>query len=218
MKNKIPPFFAGILSAVLFFTLCVGALAASGNLDIGNAKIALSGNTVIDAGENIVAENGLNVPAVVAYTDESGGVTNYLSIRMLAQLFGTGIEWNDDTQTVELAQKILYTDLKMDLTKFSSTGLTLRLENSSDRVYYYGAPYSLQYWQDGKWLDYPTADGNPLIFNMIAYELKLGETQQLSVDWQNAYGELPEGEYRILKNLSESDGDNNWTLACTFML
>ncbi|MGE4353583.1 MAG: immunoglobulin-like domain-containing protein [Oscillospiraceae bacterium] len=218
MKKHILSFFAGVIGTVLTLTLCVTALATNGSLDIGSAGIVFGGSPVVVSGESITAENGAEVPAVVTYTDEKGGMTNYLPIRKTAELFGTDIAWDSENQEIQLDRKILYTDLNMTITKFSNTGLTLHIENSSQQAYSYGEVYALQQKTDGRWEDYPTLDGNSLIFIMIAYSLLPGENCDWSVDWQSAYGELPSGEYRILKNLTGEDEENNWTLACNFTI
>lgn len=39
-------------------------------------------------------------------------------------------------------------------------------------------------------------------FVMIAYLLKADATVEVEIDWKKFYGTLPEGKYRIVKNVS----------------
>ncbi|MCC8155772.1 MAG: hypothetical protein LIO54_00550 [Oscillospiraceae bacterium] len=102
-SKKLAPFFAGVCSTALVCSLVTTALAAGGQVSFGLAGISLFGSDVVAAGETVTAQNGAEVPAVVTYTDEAGGTTNYLSIRQVSELFDAAIEWDSATNTVNIA-------------------------------------------------------------------------------------------------------------------
>lgn len=106
MKNKLkklPPFLSGMLTMALLFTMVGSALAVSGTISYNQAGISLFGEVKVQAGESFTAPNGQQVPSVITYTDESGGKTNYLSIRQLSELLDADIAWNSSTGNVDIA-------------------------------------------------------------------------------------------------------------------
>ena len=81
----------------------------------------------------------------------------------------------------------------------SSTGMTVVLENKTDKHISYGDPYTLEKNMDGKWFEVADIlDGN-YGFNDIGYELTPSRTDEWEVDWQWLYGKLDKGKYRLVK-------------------
>ena len=79
-------------------------------------------------------------------------------------------------------------------------GATFILKNNTDNVNWYGPEYSLEKKENGKWVDVDTLDGEPLVWNTIAYKLEGFEIVELNIDWSFGYGALEKGEYRIFKS------------------
>ena len=90
-----------IISAILIIALSFTALAAGGLLEVGNTKLLLAGKDIAPE-SYITAENGAQVPAVVKYVDENGGVTNYLPLRKISELMGLAVGFDGDTNTAKL--------------------------------------------------------------------------------------------------------------------
>ena len=53
-----------------------------------------SGYPTKQPGESYKAPNGQDVPSVITYVDETGGKTNYLSIRQISELLGIEVRWD----------------------------------------------------------------------------------------------------------------------------
>lgn len=102
MKKHVS-FLAGVLCALMVVSLGTTALAAEGLLSYNKVGVTLFGETEVKAGETYTAANGQNVPSSITYTDAAGGLTNYLSIRQIAELLDADIDWNSATGSVEIA-------------------------------------------------------------------------------------------------------------------
>lgn len=66
--------------------------------------------------------------------------------------------------------------------------------------YLYGEAYILEYKDNDKWLTVPTIRDD-YAWNMIGYTLNSNKSNEIIVDWQWLYGELPIGEYRMVKTI-----------------
>ena len=87
----------------------------------------------------------------------------------------------------------------------SSVGLTMVVENLSDRDLEYGNPYSIEKYENGFWKSAQTI--NDLYFTMPAFGLNKGESKELSINWEYGYGKL-KGKYRIVKEFSYKENDD----------
>lgn len=100
-------FFAGAVST--FLVLSIGVTFAnaselfSGKTLYNQTGIAVFGTETIKKGEAFRAPNGQDVPSVITYVDETGGKTNYLSIRQISELLDAEISWNAKTGNVDIA-------------------------------------------------------------------------------------------------------------------
>lgn len=48
---------------------------------------------------------GQEIPGVITYTDEAGGMTNYLSIRKIAELFDATISWDSSNDCIVIGSE-----------------------------------------------------------------------------------------------------------------
>ena len=100
-------FFAGAVST--FLALSIGVTFAnaselfSGKTLYNQTGIAVFGTETIKKGEAFRAPNGQDVPSVITYVDETGGKTNYLSIRQISELLDASVGWNATTNSVDIA-------------------------------------------------------------------------------------------------------------------
>ena len=98
-------------------------------------------------------------------------------------------------------------DLKITLKEnsLSSVGLTMIIENLSNKDLEYGNPYSIENYDYVYWKNVPTI--NDLYFTMPAFSLNKGESKELNINWEYGYGKL-KGKYRIVKEFSyQENGD-----------
>ena len=77
--------------------------AASSRVEYNKAGISLFGENKVLTGESYKAPNGQDVPSVITYVDETGGKTNYLSIRQISELLDASVGWNAATNSVDIA-------------------------------------------------------------------------------------------------------------------
>ncbi|MPM00443.1 hypothetical protein SDC9_46667 [bioreactor metagenome] len=103
MKNKLPPFLAGVLTTALIGSLTVTALAASGQVSFNLSAIKFNGQQISAKGENYTLSSGTNVPASITYTDENGGGTTYLPAKRISELVGVEIGYDVTTGSVTIA-------------------------------------------------------------------------------------------------------------------
>lgn len=85
-------------------------------------------------------------------------------------------------------------------------GLTMIIENLSNKHLSYGNPYSIEKYEDGYWKTLRPI--NDVAFTLPAYGLNKGESKELSINWEYGYGKL-DGKYRIVKSFSYEENDNH---------
>ena len=74
---------------------------------------------------------------------------------------------------------------------------TLILTNNSDKNFQYGTPYEIEIKKDGEWHKINVE----LYFTMPAFQLSSKESKEIELDWENGYGKLAKGTYRIIKGI-----------------
>jgi hypothetical protein len=95
--------------------------------------------------------------------------------------------------------------LKLKENSLTNTGLTMIVENDSDKELEYGETYSIERYVGGYWKS--VLPINDFAFNLPAYGLKKGESKELSINWEYGYGRL-KGKFRIVKSFSYKDKDD----------
>ena len=95
--------------------------------------------------------------------------------------------------------KISQNDVIMTIKEGTLTNksATLVLTNNSDKNFQYGNPYEIEIKKDGEWHKINVE----LYFNMPAFQLSAKENKKIELDWENWYGKLPKGTYRIIKEI-----------------
>lgn len=77
----------GICTLAVICLLGTTVFAVSEQFSTGNAGIRMFGKTELEAGETIAAPNGQEIPGVITYTDEAGGMTiTFLSGKLQSYL------------------------------------------------------------------------------------------------------------------------------------
>lgn len=92
--------------------------------------------------------------------------------------------------------------MDLDETEFKTSGntLDLKIHNTSDEEYYYGAGYSLEYLEDDVWHTIETEDDMMVI--AIAYILLANDTNTDKIDL-SFYEPLRQGTYRLIKMIGD---------------
>lgn len=102
MKNKLPPFLAGVLTTTILGSLTLTTLAASGQVSFNAAGIKFNGTQISAKGEGYALSSGAIVPASITYTDENGGGTTYLPARRISELLDIDIGYDSATGSVTI--------------------------------------------------------------------------------------------------------------------
>lgn len=99
----------------------------------------------------------------------------------------------------------------------SKAGATVILNNNSDKEYLYGTSYEIEVMKNEEWYKIDAV----LYFTSIAYSLEPHESVELTLNWQEGYGKLDSGTYRIIKNvdaLKEDGSYDNYDIAVEFSI
>ena len=79
------------------------------------------------------------------------------------------------------------------------------LKNNSDKDYSYSNEYWLEKLQDEKW--YVLKPVKDVGFYAEVLDLKAGEEKRLEINWQDIYGKLDSGIYRVVKTIGFENED-----------
>lgn len=95
--------------------------------------------------------------------------------------------------------KISQNDVIMTIKEGTLTNksATIVLTNNSDKNFQYGNPYEIEIKKDGEWHKINIE----LYFDMPAFQLSAKESKEIELDWENGYGKLANGTYRIIKEI-----------------
>lgn len=106
----------------------------------------------------------------------------------------------DKLITVESDIKIENSDvtLKVKEDTLTKTGATFILENNKNNAINYTIAYEIEAKRDNKW--YKLGIINDFIEEI--YEVDAKSTDQIIIDWKNSYSKLPNGEYRVIKEIT----------------
>ena len=119
----------------------------------------------------------------------------------------------------EIGNKSDITISKNDITMsikdgtLTNEGTTLVLKNDSDKLLRYGEEYRIEVKQDENWYNINTE----LEFNVPLWELETNSEKEIELNWKHSYGNLPSGEYRIIKQVYfENEEDQKFYISAEF--
>ena len=95
--------------------------------------------------------------------------------------------------------KISQSDVTLTIKEGTLTNksATLVLTNNSAKNFQYGNPYEIEIKKDGEWHKINVE----LNFTMPAFQLSARENKEIEINWENGYGKLAKGTYRIIKGI-----------------
>ena len=96
--------------------------------------------------------------------------------------------------------KISQNDVIMTIKEGTLTNksATLVLTNNSDKNFQYGNTYEIEIKKDGEWHKINVE----LNFDIPAFPLSSKESKEIELNWENGYGKLAKGTYRIIKGIN----------------
>ncbi len=94
-----------------------------------------------------------------------------------------------------------FKDVKFSIEKDTLTPsqATFIIENKSTQEISFGEEYFLEKRSKNKWHELDTI--NDLFVNQPLYKLKTNEQFSKKLNWEYAYGKLPKGTYRLVKEI-----------------
>ena len=118
---------------------------------------------------------------------------------MLLGMTGCGKQKNEFDIGNKSDIKISQNDVIMTIKEETLTNksATLVLTNNSDKNFQYGNTYEIEIKKDGEWHKINVE----LCFDMPAFPLSSKESKEIELDWENGYGKLEKGTYRIIKGI-----------------
>ena len=112
--------------------------------------------------------------------------------------------------------------LAMNITEVSSTAIAVELVNDSYCEIGYGEYFWIEFKDDGEWHILAPKDNENFTFIDILYILEKNSSGTWGYVFDYMYGELPEGEYRLVKEFTvfsgKDDSGENITLAAQFKI
>ncbi len=99
----------------------------------------------------------------------------------------------------------------MEVVENSDTSVTVRITNDTDKDIQCGDMYHLEMYvkETGEWQELDTV--NDIIFNDVAYEIKKDFPYKKTVDFEQIYGKLEVGRYRIVKTVMDFRRTGDYT-------
>ena len=83
----------------------------------------------------------------------------------------------------------------------TNKGVTVIITDTSNRDNIYGTPYSIDKYEDGEFKKLDTIIDD-YAWTMQGYSVDENNTLEFKVNWENLYGKLKKGKYRIVKDTS----------------
>lgn len=96
--------------------------------------------------------------------------------------------------------------LNIDEESVTPNGLSLTLTNNGDITYYLYGGFKIEKKQDDKWYNLKMERSMGVTLNLKPVDP--GESNTFNFEWQIWYGELPNGEYRIIMDFYEYEKED----------
>lgn len=104
-RNNIRPFLCGMLASLALCVCATTALAdfsPANPLKFNTLNMRVAGKLVLREDETLTSDNGATIPSSILYTDEFGGGTTYLPVRIVTQSLSLDTEWIQDSHTLNV--------------------------------------------------------------------------------------------------------------------
>lgn len=85
----------------------------------------------------------------------------------------------------------------------TNKSVTLILTNNSDRKIQYGSPYEIEIKKNGEWYKINAK----LDFTLPLFILESKEKNEFKLNFEEGYGKLPSGTYRVIKKIDKEKED-----------
>lgn len=97
----------------------------------------------------------------------------------------------------------------------TNTEATLILKNNSDKLLRYDEVYEIEIRENEEWHKINVE----LYFNLPLWGVEPNSEEEFELNWENGYGKLSAGEYRIIKNVYfEEEEDQDFYISIEFTI
>ena len=143
-------------------------------------------------------------------------ITIILVIMLSCSLAGCGVLVGKQTN-IPMPNKWGITLELQDITPVSLTMVCTQSGGEGIVELQTGRPYVIQKWKNGEWvdLDYIPPEYN-IAWPMDAWPVEEGSTNTWEVNWEWLYGAIPNGKYRIGKEIMDFKGSGDYDNAIYF--
>ena len=115
-------------------------------------------------------------------------------------------------------------DFTISAEKISPTGIEIKISNNSPKTLYWGSWYIIEKKENDNWyevslLELESNDVDRTWTSALSF-LDSNESRNIEQQWENGYGTLSKGDYRIVKNFfwDERNQDDKIYVACEFTI
>lgn len=93
-------------------------------------------------------------------------------------------------------------ELSLKEDTLTPTSITLVITNNSNAYdFVYGEDYGIETYTNHEWNEVPALKDH--VVYTIAYTIHPNSSKDMEIDWEWIYGELPKGNYRIVKSFNK---------------
>lgn len=149
-------------------------------------------NSKIGSKDTFTIDIDNNVDEIYFYTGDKG----YKKV----------LELNENNEWIRPDLQEIATDIKnvnVDIYNVSKTGATIIITDTNNPTYTYGSWYKIEKEENDNWTELKTIIKD-YGFTSIAYLPDEFNEVKFEINWEWLYGKLPQGSYRIVKELSPS--------------
>ena len=114
-------------------------------------------------------------------------------------------------------------DFTISAQKISPTGIEMKISNNSSKTLYWGSWFTIEKKENDVWYEVnllELEDGVERAWTDVLAFLDSNETRNIEHQWENGYGALSKGDYRIVKDFfwDERNQDEKIYVACEFTI
>ncbi len=120
--------------------------------------------------------------------------TGYEDVELIFVSIDDGLTWNLSNNKISMIIKE---------NTLTDSGMTLIMKNNAEQTYHYGAQYSLEKYESGKFIPYEPK--KILNWNSMLYHIKENEEQEEIIEWEYGYDTLKSGKYRLIRYFTSEE-------------
>ena len=114
-------------------------------------------------------------------------------------------------------------DFTISAEKISPIGIEMKISNNCSQTLYWGSWFTVEKKENDVWYEVnllELEDGVKRVWTSELAFLDGNETRNIEHQWENGYGALPEGDYRIVKDFfwDARNQDEKIYVACEFTI